>query len=167
MRLEQAIATAIDMEGRIRDLYAQALEQCDDPAGKRVFDTLRKDEQYHQDYLKRQLKALGEHDRLDGEPLTSRLPGPERIRAHMDSLAKVMATDDRGLIQQLLTRALKLEIQTSRFYEEMLAQFTDQAREMFARFVEIENAHIQAVQYELDYVLKTGYWFDFKEFDME
>ena len=35
------------------------------------------------------------------------------------------------------------------------------------RFLEIENNHIRMVQFELDYVSKTGYWFDFKEFDME
>ena len=37
----------------------------------------------------------------------------------------------------------------------------------FARFLEIEENHIAAVQAELDYITNTGYWFDFKEFDME
>ncbi len=40
-------------------------------------------------------------------------------------------------------------------------------RALFERFLEIENNHIRAVQFELDYLGKTGYWFDFKEFDME
>ncbi len=40
-------------------------------------------------------------------------------------------------------------------------------QEMFARFLEIEDAHAEAVQAELDYVMRTGYWSDFKEFDME
>jgi hypothetical protein len=38
---------------------------------------------------------------------------------------------------------------------------------MFARFLVIENRHIAAVQMQLDYATKTGYWFDMKEFDME
>jgi hypothetical protein len=38
---------------------------------------------------------------------------------------------------------------------------------MFARFLEIEERHIAAVQMQLDYLTKTGYWFDRKEFDME
>jgi hypothetical protein len=38
---------------------------------------------------------------------------------------------------------------------------------MFARFLEIEAGHIAIVQAELDYISHTGYWFDFKEFDME
>jgi len=42
-----------------------------------------------------------------------------------------------------------------------------EGRALFARFLEIENNHIKAVQFELDYMSKTGYWFDFKEFDME
>ena len=31
----------------------------------------------------------------------------------------------------------------------------------------IEDGHIDAVQAELDYLNSTGYWFDWKEFDME
>jgi len=38
---------------------------------------------------------------------------------------------------------------------------------MFARFLEIEENHIAAVQFELDYLTQSGYWFDFKEYDME
>jgi hypothetical protein len=38
---------------------------------------------------------------------------------------------------------------------------------MFARFLEIENNHIKTIEFELDYISKTGYWFDVKEFDME
>jgi hypothetical protein len=44
---------------------------------------------------------------------------------------------------------------------------TDEGQKMFARFLEIEENHIAAVQAELDYITNTGYWFDFKEFDME
>ena len=36
-----------------------------------------------------------------------------------------------------------------------------------ARFLEIESNHIDAVQFELDYYGRSGYWFDFEEFDME
>jgi len=48
----------------------------------------------------------------------------------------------------------------------MVAEMKDEGRKMFARFVEIENGHIDMVQAELDYISGTGYWFDFKEFDM-
>ena len=49
----------------------------------------------------------------------------------------------------------------------MVDELPAEARPLFQRFLEIENNHVQAVQFELDYMSKTGYWFDFKEFDME
>ena len=167
MEIEKAIETAIEIEGRIRDLYAEAHDTCSDQAGKSIFAMLRKDEQYHMDYLKRQLKALRKDGRIEATPIKSVLPESARLVDFMDRLEKTMAKDDRGMIQQLLSKALDLEVQTSDYYSEMAESFEDDARVMFARFLEIENAHIQAVQYELDFVQKTGYWFDFKEFDME
>ena len=49
----------------------------------------------------------------------------------------------------------------------MVAELPNEGQRMFARFLEIEENHIAAVQFELDYLTKSGYWFDFKEFDME
>ena len=53
------------------------------------------------------------------------------------------------------------------FYKQMVAEMQAESRKMFARFLEIEAGHIAIVQAELDYISHTGYWFDFKEFDME
>jgi hypothetical protein len=33
--------------------------------------------------------------------------------------------------------------------------------------MQIEEALKTAIEFELDYIGKTGYWFDIKEFDME
>ena len=38
---------------------------------------------------------------------------------------------------------------------------------LFFPFVAIEEGHLALVQAEIDYVSKTRYWFDIKEFDME
>lgn len=37
----------------------------------------------------------------------------------------------------------------------------------FVGFLEIENSHVEAVQFELGHISKTGFWFGFEEFDME
>ena len=49
----------------------------------------------------------------------------------------------------------------------MVTEMDGPAQKMFARFLEIEDEHIAMVQAELDYISKTGFWFDSKEFDME
>jgi rubrerythrin len=78
-----------------------------------------------------------------------------------------VAKDFHGIRKQMLSKALKAEIETSGFYRKMVDELPAEGRALFARFLEIENNHINAVQFELDYMSKTGYWFDFKEFDME
>lgn len=167
MSLIKAIETAVEMEARIRDLYRDARDQCNDETGKRIFDTLGKDEQYHLDYLNKQLEALRVQGRLEDTPIKAFIPDIIQIKGVMDSLEKTLAADDHGLIQELLSKALSLEVQTSDFYRDMSAEFEGDARKLFSRFLDIEMAHIEAVQYELDYVQKTGYWLGFKEFDME
>jgi rubrerythrin len=67
----------------------------------------------------------------------------------------------------MLSKALKLEIETSDFYRQMVAQLPAEGQNLFSRFLEIESNHIDAVQFELDHYGRSGYWFDFEEFDME
>ena len=44
MTLEEAIKTALDYEIRVRNIYADAVERVADPAGKRILEMLRDDE---------------------------------------------------------------------------------------------------------------------------
>ena len=58
MTIEEAIKTAVEYEVRIRDVYREAAAAVDDEIGKRIFETLGKDEQNHIDYLEYKLKQL-------------------------------------------------------------------------------------------------------------
>ncbi len=165
--MKSAIETAMEMEANIRDIYAQACNECSDPAGKRVFEMLRDDEQYHLDYLAKRLNEIEQKGDIDLAPLHSAIPGADQLQEQLDKLKKTVAREHRGVLQQLLSNALQAEIQTSEYYRKMTSECTGNMQEMFARFLEIEDAHVEAVQAELDYVMRTGYWFDFKEFDME
>jgi len=167
MKLEEAIQTALEYETRIRDLYDQAVAEASDPAGKRIFEALGKDEQNHVDYLKDRLDKWLETNELSVERLESTLPPKEKIQRELDKLKAEMNKDDRKVERQMLSKALTVEVETSAFYKRMVAEMDGGAREMFARFLEIEDEHIAIVQAELDYNTRTGYWFDIKEFDME
>ena len=167
MTPEETIKTAIEYETKIRDLYIEAVGKITDPVGKRIFQTLGDDEQYHLDYLKKRLSEWKTTGKLSVEKLESTIPSKEVIGREVAKLKATMSEEDRGLEQQILSKALKMEIETSDFYRKMVGETSCQEQEMFAQFLEIEDAHINAVQAELDYIMKTGYWFDFKEFDME
>lgn len=167
MTLEEAIKTAIDYEKNIRDVYQEGAQQTADPVGKKIFQALSDDEQRHVDYLKHKLAEWRETGAILPEQLASAIPPRAVIEKEAAKLRSRMTKDDRGLKQQMLSKALKLEVETSAFYQQMVDQLPEDGSRLFARFLEIENNHIDAVQFELDHYGHTGYWFGFEEFDME
>ena len=167
MTLEEAIKTALEYETKIRDVYQEGVKITDDQAGKKIFQDLADDEQHHVDYLEYKLDEWRKTGKITPEKLNSTVPSRDIIQKEAAKLRSQMQKDDRGLKQQMLSKALKMEIETSNFYKNVVQQLPGEGREMFARFLEIENNHIEAVQFELDYVGHTGYWFGFEEFDME
>ena len=167
MTIEEAIKTAVEYEVRIRDIYREATAAVEDEAGKRIFETLCNDEQHHIDYLQHKLKQFQETGTIVPERLDSAIPSEEVIKREAEKVKLLVAKDFLGIRRQMLSKALKVEIETSDFYQKMVNELPVEGRRLFERFLEIENNHIKAVQFELDYLSKTGYWFDIKEFDME
>ena len=167
MTIEEAIKTAVEYEVRIRDVYREAAAAVDDEIGKRIFETLGKDEQNHIDYLEYKLKQLQSSGAIVPERLESVIPSQEVFNREAEKIKSLVSKDFLGIRRQMLSKALKVEIETSDFYQKMVNELPAEGRALFERFLEIENNHIKAVQFELDYLGKTGYWFDIKEFDME
>ncbi len=167
MNLEEAIRTALDYERRIRDIYLEAAESADDPAGRRVFQGLGEDEQRHVDYLESRLAQWEKTGRIDLDTLEAAVPDRAWIRSGVETVAAEMDREDRRDEKQMLSKALQAEVETSTFYREMVDTLDEEGRRLFSRFLAIEQGHIDAVQAELDYLSRTGYWLGFKEFDME
>ncbi len=167
MKLEEAIKTALEFEERIRDLYRDAVESTEDPEGKKIFQALADDEHNHVRYLQSRLDEWEKTGKITIEDLESNIPGREAIRKTAAQLQSKITRDYRGLKQQMLSRALEVEVETSRVYREIVDQVSEEYRPMFARFLEIEDNHIEAVQFELDHLNNMGFWFGFEEFHME
>ena len=167
MNIEEAISEAIAYETRIRDLYREAADQTNDDKGVQVFNTLAADEQRHIDYLEHKRRQWRQEGALTVAPLDSLVPPAERFQTEITDLQSQMAREDRTDEKRMLSKALQVEVETSAFYRRMVAEMEGAAREMFARFLEIEDGHIAAVQAELDFISHNGFWFDFQEFDME
>ena len=105
--------------------------------------------------------------KLSSVKLASIVPPKAVVEKEAAKLRDRMKKDDRSVKQQMLSKALKLEIETSEFYQQMVEKLPEDGRQLFRRFLEIENNHIEAVQFEMDYYANSGYWFGFEEFDME
>jgi rubrerythrin len=167
MTIEEAIKTAIDYETKIRDIYRDAANKVTDPSGKKFFKMMGDDEQYHVEYLMERLKLWEKTGKLYAENLKTTIPSIEIIRKETAKVKAYMSKKDLRGEKEMLSMALKAEVETSNFYKRMVNELPDHGQKMFARFLEIEESHIAVVQAELDYITHTGYWFDFKEFDME
>jgi len=167
MTLEEAIRTAIDYEIQAFNVYKQAAESVSDPIGNRILKTLAEDERLHVKYLRQRLDQWKQTGKITVEKLESVIPSKETILREVNRMKDRMAVADRGGEIQILSEALKMEIDASNFYRKLVEEMSDEAQQMFANFLEIEDRHVSAVQAELDYFTKSGYWFDFKEFDSE
>lgn len=167
MTIEEAIKTAIDFETQVRQVYRDAAEGASDPVGERIFKVLAEEEQGHLEYLRSKLDEWKKSGTLTAERLDTVIPSRERISKGISALEARRPGDERGGELQMLSRALDVEAKTSEFYKRMVKELPQEGKKLFAHFVEIEEGHLAIVRAEIDYLSKTGYWFDFKEFDME
>ena len=167
MELEAAISEALGYETRIRDLYLHAADETDDAKGAQVFSALAADEQRHIDYLEHKRRQWREEGALTLDPLDSPVPPPEALEAQSAVIQAQMSREDRTDAKRMLSKALKVEVETSAFYRRLVDELDGEAQAMFARFLAIEDGHVAIVQAELDFISHNGYWFDWQEFDME
>ena len=78
-----------------------------------------------------------------------------------------MKKDVPGEELEMLKRALEVEKETSDFYRKLVDQMEGDAKKLFARFLEVEEGHLNLVQAEIDALQGMGVWFDCREFDLE
>jgi rubrerythrin len=166
MTLEEAIKTAIDYEIKVRDSYLNGAEKIGDPTGRRVFEVLGKEEQGHVDYLQAKLAEWRKNGKVKAEKLSTVVPAKKVIERGVQKLDAHLSTRDYGTELEMLRKALAMEIETSEFYRKMVTELETDG-ELFARFLEIEEGHQAIVQAEIDYLTRSGTFFDFQEFTLE
>jgi len=166
MTLEKAIKTAIDYEIKVRDSYLGAVSKIGDPTGRRVFEVLGKEEQGHVDYLQAKLAEWQQSGKVKSEKLSTVVPAKQVIDRGVRKLDVHLSTKDYGTEMEMLRKALAMEIETSEFYKKMVTELKNDG-ELFARFLEIEEGHQAIVQAEIDYLTRSGTFFDFQEFTLE
>jgi rubrerythrin len=171
MNLEEAIKTAIEYETKVRGVYQTAEETATNPIGKRVFNTLVKEEQRHLDYLESRLEEWENSGEVTLDVLDTVIPSSTSIQTEVDKLKDKLDIKERDkkytdVELQMLKKALEVENETSEFYKQMVLDLPDPEKQLFKRFVEIEEGHKAIVQAEIDSVTGMGYWFDMPEFNL-
>jgi len=168
MNLKEALTTAIGYETKVRDHYTKGAEAILDPRGKKMFQTLAREEQGHLSYLGSRLDEWHATGKVSTPELATVLPPVEWIDAARAKVAKSPAGTIavQGEIE-LLKIALELERSTSGFYRQLVDTLPPAERPLFARFLEIEQGHLAIVQAEIDALAGHGSWFDVMEFRLE
>jgi rubrerythrin len=165
MTIEQAIKTALDFEVKVRDAYLQAAKTAISETGRKIFKTLGQEEQSHVNYLRERLEEWQKTGKVKAARLKTVVPSAKKIADGVAKLKSHLPKEVDGSERDLLEKALELEKETSAFYEKMAAEMAKDS-EVFERFLEIEKGHVAIVQAEMDYLNKSGYFFDFQDFGM-
>jgi rubrerythrin len=167
MALEKAIKTAIEYEARVRNVYQNAADQVQDPTGKGLLEVLAIEEQEHLDFLKAQLKEWQQENKLKPARLKSAIPSKEKIAESVKKLQVSVSSPEKAKELEILKKALEVEQETSDFYESMVSKLDEVGRDLFEQFIDIEKGHLSIVEAEIDNLQGLGFWFDFREFDLE
>ena len=164
--LASILKTAIEVEINGLNTFTKFADQTQDASGKRMFQQLAKDEEEHRTILEKQLKTLSEGgDWQDIQIPTSSVE--KLIPAIRDKDKRTKGESGLGELQAL-NAALDLERKAAQFFRDKAAEVDNaQAKDLFLRLAEWEDAHFELIQAELDNIKNTGMWFGIPEFRMD
>lgn len=162
----KAFKMGMETEFKGLETYLHYARMTKDETGKNMFIILAKDELEHYRILERALGKMQVDGNLSGieipESITQRVTPRLKDR---DSRIK----GESGVDQvNALTTALDQERRSIELYRQQLSKaINPDARNTFKQLMEMEEAHYDLIQAELDSINETGFWFQIPEFTME
>ncbi|UCE05753.1 MAG: ferritin family protein [bacterium] len=162
----KALKTAIEIEENGLVTFLKFARQTKDMTGKNMFIRLAMDEHEHRQILEQQLNNLLEGKRL----VNIEIPQSEIEQVAPKIREKQQRTrGESGLLEiDALNTALDLERKAAQFFRDQADIVDDpEARALFIRLAEWEDAHFDLIQAELDAIQGTGFWFGIPEFQMD
>jgi len=167
MNIEEAIQTALEYEKRVVQVYEESARASGDPAGRKTFGVLVKEEKGHVAYLTAKLEEWKSTGRVTAASLGTVVPSHERIEAGVRKLQGRVAMKSPEAEMRLLKRALDVELETGAFYARVVKELPPEGRPLFEPFLVIERGHLAIVQAEINSVSGNGFWFDISEINLE
>ncbi len=160
------LKTAIEIEDNGILTFLTYARQTKDVTGKNMFIRLAMDEHEHRRILEKQLNQL-----MEGKSWqTVQIPKAEVEKVAPKIREKQQRTRGESGLQEVdaLNTALDLERKAAKYFKEQAAVVDEpEARELFLRLAEWEEAHFDIIQAELDSIQGTGFWFGIPEFQMD
>ncbi len=158
---------ALEYEKKIRDLYTSAIDIIDDGRGKEIFKTLADEEQSHVDFLEYSIKTLKDQGSVSLKAFKTSIPDTEDLLKNIESMKITIPEQMLGDVKRVLSSALKLEIETTEYYQKAFESAEGEIKKVLEKFIIIEQRHTDVVRFELDYASRNGFWLGFPEISME
>lgn len=167
MTVEEALRTALELEGRVRDHYRRSGETAGGVA-RSFFELMDREEQGHVDYLAAQLDEWRRTGGLSSAEVATAVPSSDWLDRGLATFEQAPSPPEHPATREHLFTALELEHGISELYRRLVAEVDHPAAaRLFQRFLEIEDGHTALVQAEIDFETRTGYFFDFQEFTLD
>ncbi|HLD35640.1 MAG TPA: ferritin family protein [Planctomycetota bacterium] len=156
------LGLAIAAEKATLNNYLKYARQTKDKTGQDMFTKLAGDEFQHMTILEKQMELLRDGQAWQSVKIP---PSPiEQISPWDDKTTSAAQANE----SEVLELALKAEKQAGDFYLAQSKKLSSApACALLRRLAEMENAHYQILQAELDSINKTGFWMGFQEISME
>lgn len=142
----EILGTALKLERKGFTFYTRASQKTENDTGKKMFAQLAKEEEEHIVLLKNMFKDLYPQSSGKDIPLFD-----EEISEYSGEV-------------EALKIATGMEKKSIQFYEDWAKGSLES---LFTELIEIEKGHLELLQAELDYVQRTGFWFDYFESSLE
>ncbi len=161
----ELLKKAVQLEKNGLKNYLKYARQTADPYGKNMFILLANDEFDHMTLLENLVAKMDQQLPLNDVKLD--LSAIEKVVPKLrekDVLTK--GTEGQDQLSALRTAA-NLERDSIHLYENIRDQADDpEVKRIAQRLVEMEESHYELIQAEIDSILGTGFWFGYKEFDL-
>ncbi len=169
------ITFALEQEKKALITYLRASYDAKDVKGKDMFVRLAMDEFEHIRALEAELASLTKEEKWCDyelpvspiEELVPRLPLPTGGSVKRAKKETEIKAEELGEMSALLV-ALQLEEEAIKFYRKEKENAQDAiSRSLWKRLEEMETAHYELIQAEIDNITRTGFWFGIREFTLE
>lgn len=155
MELQNALRTALELEKKVRAVYAEAAAAAGSELSRALFEMLEAEEVSHAEFLQRKLDDLAK----DAPLPTSRLPPVGALKYAAGRMRRVLSGKKDGALPPeavRMTAALRLEREMAAFYRIMAESMTGPDQKLFAHFLNIEERHVALVCAELESLREDG-----------
>jgi rubrerythrin len=160
------LKTAIEIEENGEATFKRLAQETHNENGKRMFERLAADEREHRRILLEQMNALTR----DGSWRALEIPKTAVEKVAPTIREKQQKTKGAAALGEIdaLNTALDLERKAAGFFRDKAEEVdAPEAKSLFIRLAEWEDAHFELIQAELDSLKNTGLWFGIPEFRMD